>query len=70
MNYFITDCKGEPVGNPKGYKTFRGASQQANSRRSKVYKEIWQRFYAAETAASKACKDFPRLVNSIKQQGA
>ena len=68
--WFIYDCHGEVVGNPQGYKTFRGANQQANSRHSPVYREIWQRFYAAESAASKQGKHFPRLVNSIKQQGA
>jgi hypothetical protein len=39
--YYIYDCNGEVIGNPKGYRTFRGANQQANSRRSKVYPKIW-----------------------------
>jgi hypothetical protein len=26
MNYFIYNCHGHTVGNPKGYKTFRGAA--------------------------------------------
>lgn len=43
--YFIYNCKGEVVGNPKGYRTHRGASQQANSWRSKTYKAIWDCFF-------------------------
>ena len=27
MRYFLFDCFGDIVGNPKGYKTFRGAAQ-------------------------------------------
>ena len=26
MNYFVYNCHGQIVGNPKGYKTFRGAA--------------------------------------------
>ena len=44
--YFIRDCNDEIVGNPKGYRTFRGANQQAHSTRSKVYGELWRRYYA------------------------
>lgn len=39
--YYIYDCNGEVIGNPKGYRTFRGANQQANSRWSKVYPKLW-----------------------------
>jgi hypothetical protein len=44
--YFIRDCNDEIVGNKKGYRTFRGANQQAHSTRSKVYGELWTRYYA------------------------
>jgi hypothetical protein len=44
-NYYIIDCTGKLVGNKKGYKTFRGANQQANSKYSKVCSEIWNTFH-------------------------
>ena len=31
--YFIFDCNGAIVGNPKGYKTFEGAERQADSKK-------------------------------------
>jgi hypothetical protein len=44
--FYILDCNDAIVGNKKGYRTFRGANQQANSSRSKVYGELWSRYYA------------------------
>jgi hypothetical protein len=44
--YYILDCNNEIVGNKKGYRTFRGANQQAHSTRSKVCEELWRRHYA------------------------
>lgn len=58
--YFIYDCHGSVVGNPKGYRTFVGAERQANGK-SKVSQTIWERFYARSN------KD-DRLVSSIKQR--
>lgn len=48
MNYYIRDCNGQIIGNPKGYATFRGASQQ-EKRLSGV---IWARFYAKQATGS------------------
>lgn len=42
--FFIFDHAGNTVGNPKGYATMRGASQQANTR--KLQNIIWARFDA------------------------
>ena len=42
--YYIFDCTGIIVGNPKGYRTNKGASIQANSWRSSTYKAIWNAF--------------------------
>ncbi len=42
--YFIYDCNDNIVGNPKGYRTFRGADQQANMHKSKAFKTIWENF--------------------------
>jgi hypothetical protein len=58
--FYILDCSDEIVGNPKGYRTFRGANQQAHSPRSKVYREIWSRYYAKRQSDPKW-----RLVSQI-----
>ena len=41
--FFIFDCHGQIVGNPKGYRTHKGASRQAHTR--SLQDLIWQRFY-------------------------
>ena len=41
--YYIFDCFGNIAGNIKGYRTMRGAMQQASSPRSKLNKYLWQR---------------------------
>jgi hypothetical protein len=46
MRYFIKDCNGTIVGNPKGYNTFRGAQNQQNSHKSKTRQAIWEAFDA------------------------
>jgi hypothetical protein len=56
--YFIYDCNGVVIGNPKGYRTFRGASRQANGK-TKVNNEIWTRFYVRTDKSN-------NFVNSIK----
>jgi hypothetical protein len=42
--FYIRDCFGNIAGNPKGYRTMRGALIQADSRKSKVHWALWQRF--------------------------
>jgi len=44
--FFIFDCNDEIVGNPRGYRTIRGAIQQQNKKGSPAYQAIWQAFYA------------------------
>lgn len=39
--YFIFDCQLNPVGNPKGYRTHRGAMQQASAKNSKLKYALW-----------------------------
>jgi hypothetical protein len=43
-NFFILDCTGQVVGNPGGYRTFRGAIQQQDRRGSPAYRAIWAAF--------------------------
>jgi hypothetical protein len=40
--YFILDCCGNVMGNPKGYRTMRGAIQQASAKNSKLKYKLWQ----------------------------
>lgn len=44
--YFIFDCLGNVAGNPKGYRTIKGAKRQANSVRTKAGKQIWEAYHA------------------------
>jgi hypothetical protein len=41
MNFFIFDCNGKIVGNPKGYRTMRGALREENRRGSPAWRAIW-----------------------------
>ena len=42
--FFIRDCNGDIVGNPKGYRTMRGAMQQQNQRGSPAWRAIYEAF--------------------------
>jgi len=42
--FYILDCCGNVCGNKKGYRTMRGAIIQADSRKSKTHRELWDRF--------------------------
>lgn len=44
--YFIFDCNGEVVGNPKGYRTHHGAWCQVEGRGRSIGNLVWTRFYA------------------------
>jgi len=63
--YFIYDCNGQIVGNQNGYPTYRGASQQAFSTKSKAYAEIRAAYDAAKLANPAHCH-----VCKIKLAGA
>lgn len=49
--YFIYDCNGKVVGNPKGYATFKGAERQQNYPYSKAYCSIWEAYDNRENRA-------------------
>jgi hypothetical protein len=40
--YFIRDCEGRVIGNPKGYDTFKGANRQANH--GKANRQAWNHY--------------------------
>lgn len=69
--YFIRDCKGNIVGNLKGYPTYKGAERQAEMRTAKAHKAIWLAFNANE-ANLDALGDpkSGRLVYEIKLEDA
>lgn len=56
--YFITNCNDQVVGNPKGYRTFKGANQQANGR-TKLRNLLWDTFDARSNRSN-------NLIHSIK----
>lgn len=65
--YFIRDCNGNIVGNPEGYRTHRGASQQAESKHSRTHRQIWGEFHKAqENLDAQGHPKQDRLVYSIK----
>ena len=41
--FFIYDCNGDRVGNPKGYRTMRGAKRQEKM----LYPTLWDKLDAA-----------------------
>jgi hypothetical protein len=43
--FYIYDCNGGIVGNPKGYPTIKGAIRQQNMPGSKAYNAIWKSYY-------------------------
>jgi len=52
MRFYIRDCNGQIVGNPKGYETHRGAQAQTANWRSPAAQAIAQAFQAREAAYS------------------
>lgn len=42
--FFVRDCNGKIVGNPKGYKSIESATKQKNTKGSKLYNAIWSSF--------------------------
>ena len=49
MRYFIFDCNNQLIGNPKGYKTMRGARQQ----KKRLAPLIWERYERKRESGSK-----------------
>jgi hypothetical protein len=60
MRFFIRDCNGQIVGNPKGYETMRGAQAQTANWRSPAARAIADAFQA------RAADDQPNNYSSIK----
>lgn len=52
IKFFIRDCNGQIVGNPKGYETHRGAQAQTANWRSPAARAIADAFQAREAAYS------------------
>ena len=69
--FYIRDCEGMIVGNPKGYATFKGAATQESSPYSAAYRAIWVAYHAR--AARELADNVPlearrRNISSIRIQ--
>jgi hypothetical protein len=59
--FFIFDCNGDIVGNPKGYKTHKGASTQCNIDKrchTKIMCILMNRFYEQQEVDQKKTRIF------------
>lgn len=66
--FYIKDCYGNIVGNPKGYKTMRGAKAQADSAKTKIGKQLWaqhEKHIEEQEKAGKTGWQIDRLIYSI-----
>lgn len=66
--FYIKDCYGNIVGNPKGYKTMRGAKAQADSVKTKIGKHLWamhEKHIEEQEKAGKTGWQIDRLIYSI-----
>jgi hypothetical protein len=53
MNFYIFNCNGHIVGNPKGYATHASAHRQANSTKTPAGRAIWAARFAAGGGAGR-----------------
>lgn len=68
-NFFIRDCNDNIVGNPKGYRTMRGADAQAYNPRKPAGRAIRDAFEAREAWYEASCMPLPlrrRNLSSIR----
>lgn len=72
--YFIFDCNGQIVGNPKGYKTHKGAQTQCNlkyDKQTKIMALLWDRFHAEANMGNKKTRIYSiRWVDQPKSEAA
>lgn len=52
--FFIRDCYDNIVGNPKGYRTHKGADKEANRKSGKTFAAIWNNFNQKQDEQTKA----------------
>lgn len=57
--FFIRDCNGRIVGNPRGYATMRSALVQAERWGSPAWQALWAAFEAREDYYEKTCMPVP-----------
>jgi hypothetical protein len=46
--FYIYDCNGRIVGNPKGYRTIKGAIREQDRKGSPAWRAIWASYDARE----------------------
>ena len=68
--FFIFDCNGDIVGNPKGYRTHRGAESQCKlNGKTKIMQTLWNRFHdKAQTMQGKSLIYSIRWVDQPKSE--
>jgi hypothetical protein len=57
--FFIRDCNENVVGNPKGYRTMRGALAQQDNPRAPAYKAIRAAYDARAAMYEQTCMPMP-----------
>lgn len=50
--FYIYDCNGRIVGNPKGYRTIKGAIREQDRKGSPAWRAIWASYDAQENKKS------------------
>lgn len=50
--FYIFDCEHKIIGNPKGYKTHKGAERQCENSGSKIKAQIWNKFYTPKNVGT------------------
>lgn len=65
--FYIFDCRGQIVGNPKGYASIKSAEKMMNTPSSKVYAQVWDTFFAQDRDSDKDYgKGYTELVYKVK----
>lgn len=52
--FYIRDCYGNIVGNPKGYQSVKSADKEANRKKGKTFAAIWDNFNQKQDEQTKA----------------
>lgn len=66
--FYIFDCENKLIGNPKGYKTHKGAQRQCENNGSKVKTQIWINFYTPKSADFKTTRIYSIMNESMAKE--
>lgn len=68
--YFIRNARGEIVGNPKGYRTLKGATTQADNKLYPMLEAVGKEVHEEYIAANPDYNDRSYLICEIKKLDA